>query len=220
MQAPYDQGELGSCDPNTWVGAAEYNAILDYSDHGTLSRLMTYYLGRVREGTVTEDSGLMGRTGGEVLRKTGACLETLWPYEINLYRQKPPQECYEKVYKIGKYVHPGLGMSEEDRIKAFKRILSNQQTICVGGSVYSSFEGDQAIHEGIVPMPNPRVEKLLGGHEFLIVGYLKEYPEFGLCRNSWGTEVMMGGYFLAPWKYLANEHYMGEWRSIYRPKGK
>lgn len=222
MQKPYDQGELGSCDPNSWVGAAEYDAILNGDDPGILSRLFVYYIGRVMEGTVTYDSGLQGRTGGKVLRKYGAPPEDLWPYIIEKFQEKPDQAAYDaaEAYKIGKYVHPGLGMhpdSEMERIEVFKRVLSNKQTIPFGWTVYENFESSAVAKSGVLDMPETG-EKVLGGHETVLVGYLKGEPNYGLVRNSWGTAWGLGGYFLMPWAYIVSPRYSSDWRSIWRPR--
>lgn len=221
MQAPYDQGQLGSCDPNSWVGAAEYDAILNGDDPGILSRLFVYYVGRVLEGTTNFDSGLQGRTGGKVLFKYGAPLEELWPYIVQQFTMKPDQAAYDAApaHKIEKYVHPGLGMSEEDRVTAFKRVLSNKQTIPFGWTVFENFESSAVAKSGVLDMPEAG-EKKLGGHETVIVGYLKSEPEHCLVRNSYGPEWGLGGYFLMPWKYAANPKFASDWRSIYRPAGK
>lgn len=221
MQAPYDQLQLGSCDPNSWVGAAEYNSILNGKDPGILSRLFVYYLGRIMEGTLSYDSGLQGRTGGKILRKYGAPVEELWPYIIQYFATKPTEAAYAAAAanKIEKYVHPGLGMTEEHRIEALKAVLSNKQTVPFGWTVYDGFESEGMANSGKLWLPKTG-EKVVGGHETVLVGYLKDEPEYGLVRNSWGTEWGLGGYFLMPWKYIANEKYASEWRSIYRPKGK
>jgi C1A family cysteine protease len=95
-------------------------------------------------------------------------------------------------------------------------VLSNKQTIAFGFTVYSSFESSEVSSTGIVPLP-VEGEGVLGGHEVLLVGYLKDYPEHGLVRNSWGSGWGLGGYCLMPWQMIANPYYADDWRSIYRP---
>ena len=51
--------------------------------------------------------------------------------------------------------------------------------------MYEAFESPDVAKTGIVPLPT-RGEKVLGGHEVLLVGYLKDQPNYGLVRNSWG----------------------------------
>lgn len=216
MPPVYDQGNLGSCTAQAIAAAFQYNEIIKESYLATEipSRLFLYYGERVREGTVNTDSGAYGRNGFKVLRKTGVCPESAWPYDINRFTEKPDDNAFREatLRKIKHYVHPGLGRPLLDRVEAFKRLLSNQQTIAFGFTVYESFESGW---DDIMPIPISG-ESVLGGHEVLLVGYLNDAPDCGLCRNSWGEGWGMGGYFLMPWKYLANPEFSADWRSIYR----
>jgi C1A family cysteine protease len=98
-------------------------------------------------------------------------------------------------------------------------VLSNKQTIALGFSVYESFESAEVAKTGIVPLPT-RGEKVLGGHEVLLVGYLKDEPNYGLVRNSWGAGWAMQGYLLMPWAYLLDAHLASDFRTIRRAAGK
>jgi C1A family cysteine protease len=104
-------------------------------------------------------------------------------------------------------------------VDSMKAVLSNRQTIAFGFTVYASFESDDVASSGIVPLPT-RDEKVLGGHEVLMVGYLKDQPNYALVRNSWGPKWAMGGYFLMPWAYLLDAHLASDFRTIRRPAGK
>jgi len=97
-------------------------------------------------------------------------------------------------------------------------VLSNKQTIAFGFSVYDAFEGDDVAKSGIVPLPS-RGQKVKGGHEVLLVGYLKDEPNYGLVRNSWGTDWGLKGYFLMPWAYLLDTHLASDFRTIRRAAG-
>lgn len=213
MPLPYDQGQLGSCTGNAIAGAKEYNDILDGKHTGTPSRLFIYYEERKMEGSVSQDAGAYGHDGFKVLRREGAPPETLWPYDINRFAEKPPTAAYDeaKNHKVPDYRHPA------PNIDVFKQIFSNKQTIAFGFTVYQSFETQKVADTGIVPMPSSR-EQILGGHEPLAVGYLKNEPDYALVRNSWSFNWGLGGYFLMPWKYLLSYSLAGDWRTIYRPQ--
>lgn len=213
MQPPYDQQSIGSCTANAYAGAVEYDDILNGGNLGTPSRLAIYYGERLREGTVTYDSGAYGHDAFKDGRKYGVGPESLWPYDINRFTVKPSQEYLNSraSHKVPKYVHPS---PNEDR---FKAILSNNQTIAFGFTVYERFESEYLAETGVMSPPNPRTERQIGGHEVLIVGYLSSYPNHALVRNSWGTEWGLGGYFLMPWTTILDPNYSGDWRSLYRP---
>jgi C1A family cysteine protease len=211
MQAPYDQGQLGSCTANAYAAAVEYNDLIDGGSFGTPSRLAIYYGERLREGSVAEDSGAFGHDAFKDGREFGVGSEKLWPYEIDRFAEEPSREYLESRanYRIPGYKHP------DPSIDIFKAVLSNRQTIAFGFTVYDAFESYEVAETGIVPMPT-RGEQILGGHEVLIVGYLSAHPDHALVRNSWGTDWGMEGYFLMPWSYVVDRHYSADWRTIYR----
>lgn len=213
MQDPYDQGQLGSCTANAYAGAVEYDDKLDGGSLGTPSRLAIYYGERQREGTVGYDSGAFGHDAFKDGHEFGVASESLWPYEIDKFKETPSSSYLDArdSHKVLKYWHPDPNQNR------FQKILSNDQTIAFGFTVYESFESQQVADTGVVPMPSER-EKVLGGHEVLIVGYLGSYPDHALVRNSWGTQWGLGGYFLMPWAYVLDSNYSSDWRTIHRPR--
>lgn len=218
MPPVYDQGALGSCTANAIAAALQYDCALDGEDIGVPSRLFIYYGERVREKTVLTDAGAFGRNGFKVLRKTGAPSEECWPYDIERFTECPPEEAFKEALenRIKHYTHPGLGqrVTKLDRKEAFQRVLGNRQTIAFGFAVHQSFE-EAWEEEGVMPTPEAG-EAVLGGHEVLLIGYTADYPEHALCRNSWGEDWGLGGYFYMPWSFLCDPAYCGDWRSIYR----
>jgi len=67
----------------------------------------------------------------------------------------------------------------------------------MGFYVYDSFMSKNVSKTGIMPYPNTKREKLLGGHAVLLVGYNKTKKVF-IVRNSWGTNWGDNGYFYMP----------------------
>jgi C1A family cysteine protease len=212
----FDQGQLGSCTANAVAAAVEYDAKLSGSDPGLLSRLWIYFYERKLEGAPTDqDTGAFGRDGFKVCQKLGVPLEKDWPYDISKFTDQPPAklDAEAREHRISNYrVVPR-------NLDSMKAVLSNRQTIAFGFSVYESFESAEVAKTGIVPLPT-RDEKTLGGHEVLLVGYLSEQPNYGLVRNSWGTDWGIGGYFLMPWAYFLDTHLSSDFRTIRRPAGK
>jgi C1A family cysteine protease len=213
MQTPYDQSQLGSCTANAINGAIEYNySVLQHHHGGTPSRLFLYYGERELEGSVNEDAGAYGRDGFKVAQKVGVPPERLWPYDINRFAERPPEEAYAEAarHRIGPY------KSVPRNQTAWKQVLSNKQTIAFGFSVYESFESQEVARTGIMPVPT-RSESQLGGHEVLAVGYLKSEPNYVLVRNSWGTDWGLDGYFLMPWAIVLDPYQSSDFWTIVRP---
>ena len=212
----FDQGQLGSCTANAVAAAVEYDAKLNGADPGFLSRLWIYYYERKLEGTpADEDTGAHGRDGFKVCQKLGVPLEADWPYDISKFSDEPPASLDAEAgqHRISNY------RAVPRNLDSMKAVLSNRQTIAFGFVVYESFESPQVAQTGMVPLPT-RNEKQLGGHEVLLVGYLKDEPNYGLVRNSWGTSWGIKGYFLMPWAYLLDANLASDFRTIRRPAGK
>jgi C1A family cysteine protease len=212
----FDQGQLGSCTANAVAAAVEYDAKLNGADPGFLSRLWIYYYERKLEGApANQDTGAYGRDGFKVCQKLGVPLEADWPYDTTKFSDEPPTSLDAEAaqHRISNYrVVPR-------NVDSMKAVLSNRQTIAFGFSVYESFESQQVAQTGVVPLPT-RNEKQLGGHEVLLVGYLKAEPNYGLVRNSWGTGWGIKGYFLMPWAYILDANLASDFRTIRRPAGK
>ena len=216
LPAVFDQGQLGSCTANAVAAAVEYDAKLGGADPGFLSRLWIYYYERQLEGApANQDTGAYGRDGFKVCQKLGVPLESDWPYDISKFSDDPPAtiDAEARQHRISNY------KAVPRNLDTMKAVLSNRQTIALGFSVYESFESKEVAGTGIVPLPT-RNEKQLGGHEVLLVGYLKDQPNYGLVRNSWGTSWGIKGYFLMPWAYLLDAHLASDFRTIRRPAGK
>jgi C1A family cysteine protease len=211
----FDQGQLGSCTANAVAAAVEYDAKLNGSDPGALSRLWIYWYERKLEGSPPDqDTGAMGRDGFKVCHTIGVPLEQDWPYDISQFSVEPPAslDAEAKQHTISNYRAVPRNMD------SMKAVLSNRQTIAFGFTVYESFESSEVASSGIVPMPT-RNEKTLGGHEVLMVGYLKDEPNYALVRNSWGTGWGLQGYFLMPWSYILDANLASDFRTIRRAAG-
>jgi len=186
-----DQGSLGSCTGQAIAGAIELlnKRNGNYKD---ISRLFIYYYERLILGTINYDSGAYIRDGIKATNHYGASLESLWPHDIRKFRQEPITEAKNDALnrKVTRY----------ERVNDFNGCvdaLSNGYPVVMGFYVYDSFMSKNVARTGIMPYPNTKREKLLGGHAVLLVGYDKRKKVF-IARNSWGTNWGDKGYFYMP----------------------
>lgn len=204
MPPVYDQGELGSCTGNGVAAVLEHQEMKQAEGTHTPSRLFIYYEERVIEGTVNEDSGAEIRDGIKVVAQKGAPPESLWPYDIAKFTQKPAPSVYEAARK-----HEAV---------QYLRVLPGQPgspirtpihagfPVVFGFTVYEQFEGSWNPATEHLPLPG-RGEGVLGGHCCVVVGWdfsLKRFPvNVFEIRNSWGAEWGDRGYFYmdARWLY-------------------
>jgi C1A family cysteine protease len=190
-----DQGQLGSCTANALAGALELlenkRATAPFAD---LSRLFIYYNERVLEHSVASDSGAPLRDGVKCLAKLGVCKESLWPYAIARFADKPSPACYKDAAKrvISAYRRV-IGLAQ------LRACLASGFPVVFGFTVYASFESAAVAKTGVMPMPKPG-EAVLGGHAVLAVGYDDKAKRL-LVRNSWGPAWGQQGYFTMPYAY-------------------
>jgi C1A family cysteine protease len=202
--AIYDQGQLGSCTGNGWAGLVEFLVLKQKLPDFTPSRLFIYYNERVMDNDVPTDAGAAVSDGAHVVSTQGCPHETLWPYDIANFADKPPA----KVYQDG-LLHLALQVQQVAQdLTSMKEVLASGLPIVIGFVVFESFESDQVTKTGIVPMPGHH-EKQLGGHCVVLVGYDDSKSSF-IVRNSWGTGWGMHGYCMMPYAYLTNPRLAGE----------
>jgi len=192
-----NQGSLGSCTGQAIAGAIELLNKRN-GNHRDISRLFIYYYERLILGTVNYDSGAYIRDGIKATNHYGASLESYWPYDIKKFRQEPIVEAKTDALnrKVTRY----------ERVTNFDgciNALSNGYPVIMGFHVYSSFMSMNVARTGMMPYPNTKRERLLGGHAVLLVGYNKTKKVF-IARNSWGTSWGDRGYFYMPFSVVTN----------------
>jgi C1A family cysteine protease len=193
----YDQGQLGSCTANAIGAAHQFDQIKQGEPSPFVpSRLFIYYNERAMEGTVDADSGAQIRDGVRSLVKQGAPPESLWPYDIDDFQDKPPDSVYEEAKKHQAVRYQRLTQT----LSQLKGCLAEGFPFVFGFTVYDSFESQQVATDGHAPMPGAG-EAQLGGHAVLAVGY-DEGKQWFKVRNSWGSTWGDGGYFTLPYPYL------------------
>jgi C1A family cysteine protease len=144
---------------------------------------------------VTSDSGASLRVGIKTLAKKGACAETLWPYKISRFADKPPAACYTE----GKR-HLITAYRRLSSLGDLRACLAQGFPFVFGFTVFESFEGKTVAETGVAPMPK-KGERPLGGHAVLGVGYDDRLKRL-ICRNSWGAAWGQKGYFTLPYGFV------------------
>jgi C1A family cysteine protease len=190
MPPIYDQGQLGSCTANALC------AVMQYDDNVLGSRLFLYYNERKLEHNIPDDVGASLSDGIKCLQNYGVCPETMYPYEVEKFADKPSQECYDEALKHKAIIVKNILQD----VTSMKTSLYNGCPFVVGISVYESFESQEVMETGVVPMPS-QGEKLLGGHAVVCIGY-NDIDKVWIMRNSWGNKWGMQGNFTIPYLYL------------------
>lgn len=212
-----NQLRLGSCTANTVAEAVDAHFMAQGKEPYTASRLGIYGLERLYEGSpLNEDTGAYGRDGYRAIRRFGMVPEPDFPYsdDISEWSRDPRPIVRESKDRV-KLDAPYKVVPRS--LTTFQRVLSNRQTIGFGFTVFESFESWDVSRTGIIPMPDPS-ERDIGGHEVLLVGYLRDMPGYGLCMNHWDTDWGIDGYFLMPWTYILDPYLADDFRTIYIPK--
>jgi C1A family cysteine protease len=221
MSIQLDQGSIGSCGPNTADEIIMYDQKAEGLAVKSASRLFIYYNTRVLMGTVSEDSGVDNRTLLKALNQSGFCDETLWPYDVSKFTDKPSQPCYAAALAncITNYAAVAVDLTQ------MKATLSSRFPILFGFDVYNGIMSDSAAATGIVPDPGA-TETPIGGHDCTVCGFSDvELPgvkpgnvwpagTFKL-RNHWmnsdGTPWGDGGYFYLSYPFATSAHANDLW---------
>jgi C1A family cysteine protease len=100
-------------------------------------------------------------------------------------------------------------MNTARNIQIIKTELNEGRCVMLGILVYQSFMTQAVLRSGVVPVPNRRQERLLGGHAIALSGWDDTKAVFTF-RNSWGTSVGKQGSFAIPYSYVCNPTLAGD----------
>ena len=213
----WDQGQEGSC------GANAGSALMCFLKGVTApySRQQIYYDCRLLENQpIAQDNGVETRDVLKVLQQTGALPETQWPYTQADFAVAPP-------------VEPAADYA---RLEGYSRLVTETEYISclaqgfpflLGFECFESIDSDALARTGVMPMPDPKKEQDVGGHDVLVCGYDIKFKssavfkasgldpsqvgdEALLIRNSWGIDWGIKGYFWMPLLYATNPSIGGD----------
>lgn len=208
---PYDQLNLGSCVSNA-VGAAvdfarKKQGLAPYLPP---SRLFIYYQGRVRGGyPINQDTGLQIRDGFDVIAKDGAPPEATWPYMVERFAEKPPSVAYQEAADDQAVKYGAVADGDVDST------IASGYPVVYGFDVYESFESGTTASYGVVPVPDKRRERYLGGHAAVAattpldgsdprVGGIAGV-KYRKTLNSWGMWGRSGWYWYPVSEFTAGD---------------
>lgn len=196
QQSPvYNQLSLGSCTANAICAQYDHKNFQSDGKFVKPSRLFLYYNERAMEGTINEDAGAYIRNGIKSAASTGICPEALYPYNVEIFSNKPSEECYIEAEKF-----QILSYERISNLLQLKQALADGHTVSFGFWVYDNFMSDSVAKTGMMKMPR-RTDKMTGGHAVLAVGYDDKTRKV-IVKNSWGTEWGDDGYFYMPYSYV------------------
>jgi len=188
-----DQGDVNCCVFKALTSLME-NAHFDIY----LSALWLYYEYRLRYGNICLDDGAYIRAAIKLAAEIGTPHESLWPYDNGQKWAETPPDLAAEAAK--NRVKDYWSIEGPDNNATVNNILSRLAQpggngVIFGMPVYESFE--QIDRTGLVPYPNLKAEKMVGGHCMKAMGY-KWGGELIKVKNSWGVEWGQDGYCFMP----------------------
>ena len=200
MPVVLDELHIASCVANTASALYQYHLMkLGSSKTFIPSRLFIYYNQRMLKNNTVNDTGASIVDAINVLKTFGVCREAMWPYDVNNFKIKPGQICYEEASK-----HKVLEAKKiAQTIEQLKQWLTEGYPIMFCALLYESFFENKGMSNGLILAPDISSEKLIGSHSFLICGYDNTMQAF-LVRSSFGINYGIRGYFYFQYEYILN----------------
>jgi C1A family cysteine protease len=199
MPPAFDQGQIGSCTGNMFGAEAFYLRRKQQEPAVMPSRLFAYWVAREREGSTDSDAGAQIRDVIAGAITQGICPETLWPYNPAAVTAEPSAEAFAQAQYCEVLDYQRVDNTNEEQLIAAMLI----GPLCLGATIYDSFESATVARTGLVPMPDFRRESVVGGHALWLC-QLDLVRRLGKIRNSWGPGWGQKGYCWFPLDYLTD----------------
>ena len=179
MSKVRSSGTEGSTVGFATAAALEFQIEKSLNRKAVISPRHIYYYARLKQGTISTDSGAQIRDAIDVLLKSGGVAEADWPYVSGEFRSLPPKN-------IDQATHFKLSSAQPVRnLKELKLALQTYGPVAGGFTVYESMHSANATKTGILPMPTS-IDKIIGAHAVCFVGFddRKKLLKF---QNQWGA---------------------------------
>lgn len=197
-----DQGSLGSCTACATVAMSQFVRMKEKFTLWTPSPLFTYYATRLMENTVDKDCGASVRDAIKSTVVYGVAPELFWKYNPSKFSVKPPEGVWTEASKHESLKYLRIDNTDPNHLIS---CINEGYPFVFGMNVYNSFMSSKVSSTGVVPLPNTKTEKLLGGHCMMGVGYQGTGANMSLIvQNSWSRRWGVNGYCFVPFSYLTN----------------
>jgi hypothetical protein len=185
----------GNCTAHGILGLIAFELVQNNGlPYSLSSRLALYWLERFQEGTINEDSGAEIRDGIKATNMWGIADESLWPYDISKFTQKPPQEYFTKALTDRLKYYAAVDCSNINNVKL---TLSHGHGIVFGTNLYGDFEN---YTKGVIQLPAAN-DQLLGGHCMFMVGFDDSIGAV-YVKNSWSESWGDAGHVWFSYEYV------------------
>jgi hypothetical protein len=198
---PTDQGTLNACTAHPISAVVAYMLKKQHPKVPPLSPLFIYYNERVIENDVTKNAPVEMRSGLKAVSQQGACTLDVWPYDPTQYAVQPAPAAFAD----GKHRLIVTYEAVDQDTDHLKSCLAEGYPFLFGFSVFPSFRGSTLKATGHMQMP-ASFDSPMGGHAVAGVGY-DDANQWFICRNSFGTDWGLSGYFTIPYTFLLNPKY-------------
>ena len=221
----FDQGPYGSCTANALAYA--WLLFMNKNNTGRVpiqipSRMFWYAEARIHMNSTNghasaklEDTGCYAANITWVPETKGSIAEILYPYtegNLNAVPNLSTPPCNAAIDNVmsSDTINP-FTYSNTASITArnMMAILASNKCIILGIHIYTSFMTSRTMETGLVPLPNTRTEKLLGGHCICLTGYNSINQLFSF-KNTWGPLCGIQGTFFIPFAYICNIYLSGD----------
>lgn len=219
-----DQGSLNSCTAFAAISLLEYFEKRNFGKSLDASPLFLYNVVR-KKMNIQGDVGASIRETMKAMALFGVPPEESWAYEEDKVDVEPPPYCYAYAqnYKTLKYFFLDYaGIAKESLLFQIKAVLAAGFPCIFGFTIYTSAYERINYRKGYIPYPDPNIDKVVGGHTAVVVGYddyqfmrCAERTRYSqgafLVRNSWGTKWGINGYGWLPYDYVLAGLTAGWW---------
>lgn len=209
MGSVWAQGSIGSCTANAVLKLYQY-----HNPDFVPSRMFQYQQELIMDGCPYQDNGSTITTAFASLKQNGVCAEETWPYLPENFDKPAPTVAVNEAL-MNRSLSDGIVSQDINDIKSCIADPAHQNPISFGALLFDSIENASVLATGIVPTPNPSIDKVIGGHAITLVGYDDTSRLFEIM-NSWGPNIGDRGFFYFPYEYLLNKTLTSDFHTLYK----